>query len=522
MSWRANNSDEELSAFRSTPWSESRRSPGNDPEPFHTPTYRMPAASERGVREDLDEETRARKNDTSSLGRRCEALERALAALQRGHEDLRDERGSNETQRLDNLESRFEALADRQRRDVASLTSAAEQSANGLAAAKAKIDSLSAAIPKCENCGGVDTFNSTEIDQRLEKYVKDLDSLRREQASMASQVKQKFAELHDLVLHHAETNRENLRSAANHDNTAKAFVSIKAKLDQVQQTALNCEGRLPGLADRLRDMETKLDRRPADENEHLERAVKALQSNADQTANALAAAIARLDSMQSGAINYEQRCSAVESKTISLAERLQDSERRLEGSVSQANSLTNRLKESERRLDSAVSKTVEELTALKNEHDQLYAHVEKRLSEPTNLLHQISEHKARIDRHEDQNGVLAANQDGQARDLRGLRDEHSRHGQEIALLRRQVEDALGKVTHSTEQEMRETREELDQVLQWLASVQRAWRPTARSGRSSRKGRTGDEVGTPKTPKAGYEVSMDLVKPGMGADFATQF
>jgi len=568
MSWRANATGVELpierAPSRGAPRAESRRPQGGIPEhPLNSP-HRLSSASEQDVcilsrsvatlevqvRQDLDEEIHARKNGDTSLGRRCDALERALTALQREHGDLRRERGSDATQRIHRLEGKFDAWADRHARDAESTRrttdrlsmeaagladsherhlEVAEQTANAMTATRTKIDHLSAGVLGCEQrCAAVESrvssfeANAREADRRLGGCLKDLDGLRREHASDSSQVKQQFAEVHDLILHHADTHRENLKGAVaglapNNDETAKALAATKAKLDQVQQTALNCEGRLPGLADRLRDVEARLDRHAGDDSEQLERSVKALQSNADHTAKALAAAKARLDHMQDGAGDCEKRCAAVESKASSLADRLKESEGRLEGTVSQVASLANRLKESERRLEGTVSQTVEELTALKGEQARLSLQVKQRLAEPTDVLHHISEHRARIDKHEEQNAILAAKQDGQARDLRDLRDDHSKQGQEMGLLRRHVEGSLGQLAHNTEQELRAARDEMDQVMQVFAVVQRAWRPAPRSGRAPRKNRAGDDPGTPKTPKEGYEVSVDLMKPGVEGD-----
>jgi len=572
MSWRANATGVELpierAPSRGAPRAESRRPQGGIPEhPLNSP-HRLSSASEQDVcilsrsvatlevqvRQDLDEEIHARKNGDTSLGRRCDALERALTALQREHGDLRRERGSDATQRIHRLEGKFDAWADRHARDAESTRrttdrlsmeaagladsherhlEVAEQTANAMTATRTKIDHLSAGVLGCEQrCAAVESrvssfeANAREADRRLGGCLKDLDGLRREHASDSSQVKQQFAEVHDLILHHAETHKASLKGAvaglaSDRENTAKALAAAQARLDQVHQAAQNCESRLPGLADRLGDAERRLDghasehqslaqhvkqrhaelhdlvhRHASDHQEHMERTVQTLQSSADQTAKALAAAQARLDRMQDGAGSCEQRCADVESK---------------------ANSLAERFKESERRIEVTVSQTVEELAVLKSECSRLALQVKQKLTETPDLLRHISEHRARLDGHEEQNGILAARHDGQARDLTALRDDHSKQVQEIWLLRRHVEGALGEMAHNTSQELRATRDELEQVLLLLAGVQKAWRPAAaRGARTSRRNRS-EEAGTPKTPKAGFEVSVDLMKPGMEED-----
>jgi len=203
--------------------------------------------------------------------------------------------------------------------------------------------------------------------------------------------------------------------------------------------------------------------------------------------------------MQDGAAACEQRCAAAESRTDALADRLGESERRLEAAVGEPRRQATGSSCPRPLLLLLVvvllaagllgglavpglltGQTVEELAALKSEHAR--------------LLRRVGEHRARIDSHEKRSGVLAAGQDGQARDLRALREDHS----------------------STAQELRAARDELDRVLMLLAGVQRAWWPAPQCGQASCKNRL--RAGTPETPEAGgYEASINLTKSGTEAD-----
>lgn len=236
--------------------------------------------------------------------------------------------------------------------------------------------------------------------------------------------------------------------------------------------------------------------------ESLDTAVQGLTSAAEQTAKALAAAKAKLDHMQEGVLQCDQHCAAAESKSAMLADRLKECERRLESSLGACN---------------------KELDFLKGEHGNLSLQVKQKFVETHDkIIHSAASHKANLDKHEENHGLLVTRHEGQARDLKALRDEHAKHGQDLGLLRRHVEGALGELAHNTAQELKATRDEVDQIMGLLAGVQRAWRPAgggggSRASRSAlRKQRCSQEEAqspktpkTPKTPKAGYEVSLDL-------------
>jgi len=422
------------------------------------------------IKDMISMEHHGRKDGDAALQKRCDALEKALAQQRPSESDKK---------RLDHLENMFAAWADKNTRDMESirraqeslskelasfnaaheqhleveqsldtavkgLTSAAEQTAKALAAAKSKLDHLHENVLSCEQHCTATEHKSTlvaesvksmetkisvtsehvlEMNRKFEssisKLLKEMEALKSECDGFSNQVKQKLSDTNNLINQHAASQNGRL------DPLEKGHSDLLSRHDGQSRD-------LKGLKDdhKKRSQELVTLRQYVDNG---------LGDLADSTARELKATRKDFDQMRAS-MEQQNESRSTKAKIESLQESVTTCEKHV-------TSVEKHLTETEKRLESNIRVCSKGLESIKGDHGNLTQHVSQRLADANDRIEK--QQRANTDAHDGRHNDLLSKCDGQARDIQSLRQH--------------IDDAIHDLAQNTAREIKATREDVDHL-----------------------------------------------------------